>query len=124
MVTWQSIEAAATRLGPSLYESPLVHSRTLSRLTGNNIFLKLENLQMTGSFKERGALNRILLMTDEERQRGVIAASAGNHAQGVAYHAAQRGIPVQIWMPRSTPLVKWSATRAHGADVVLQRQLR
>ncbi len=119
MVTVQSIEAAAARIGPSIYESPLVHSRTLSRLTGNTIFLKLENLQMTGSFKERGALNRILTMTDEERRRGVIAASAGNHAQGVAYHAAQRGIPVQIWMPRSTPLVKLSATRNHGADVVL-----
>lgn len=119
MVTLQSIEAAAARIGPSIYESPLVHSRTLSRLTGNTIFLKLENLQMTGSFKERGALNRILTMTDEERRRGVIAASAGNHAQGVAYHATQRGIPVQIWMPRSTPLVKLSATRNHGADVVL-----
>lgn len=119
MVSLQSIEAAATRIGPSIYESPLVHSRTLSRLTGNTIFLKLENLQMTGSFKERGALNRILTMTDEERRRGVIAASAGNHAQGVAYHATQRGIPVQIWMPRSTPLVKLSATRNHGADVVL-----
>lgn len=119
MVTLQSIEAAAARIGPSIYESPLVHSRTLSRLTGNTIFLKLENLQMTGSFKERGALNRILTMTDEERRRGVIAASAGNHAQGVAYHATQRGIPAQIWMPRSTPLVKLSATRNHGADVVL-----
>jgi threonine dehydratase len=119
MVTVQSIAAAATRIGPSIYESPLVHSRTLSRLTGNTIFLKLENLQMTGSFKERGALNRILMMTDEERRRGVIAASAGNHAQGVAYHATQRNIPVQIWMPRSTPLVKLSATRNHGADVVL-----
>lgn len=119
MVNLQSIEAAATRIGPSIYESPLVHSRTLSRLTGNTILLKLENLQMTGSFKERGALNRILTMTEDERRQGVVAASAGNHAQGVAYHAAQRGIPAQIWMPRSTPLVKLSATRAHGADVVL-----
>ena len=119
MVTFQSIEAAASRIGSSIYESPLVHSRTLSRLTGNTILLKLENLQMTGSFKERGALNRILTMTEEERRQGVVAASAGNHAQGVAYHAAQRGIPVQIWMPRSTPLVKLSATRAHGADIVL-----
>lgn len=119
MVNVQSIEAAAIRIGPSIYESPLVHSRTLSRLTGNTILLKLENLQMTGSFKERGALNRILTMTEDERRQGVVAASAGNHAQGVAYHAAQRGIPVQIWMPRSTALVKLSATRAHGADVVL-----
>ncbi len=119
MVTLESIEAAATRIGPSIYESPLVHSKTLSRLSGNAIFLKLENLQMTGSFKERGALNRILTMTDDERRRGVIAASAGNHGQGVAYHATQRGIPVQIWMPRSTPLIKLTATRAYGADIVL-----
>jgi threonine dehydratase len=119
MVTLESIEAAATRIGPSIYESPLVHSKTLSRLSGNAIFLKLENLQMTGSFKERGALNRILTMTDDERRQGVIAASAGNHGQGVAYHATQRGIPVQIWMPRSTPLIKLTATRAYGADIVL-----
>ena len=119
MVNLESIEAAANRIRPSIYESPLMHSKTLSRLTGNSIFLKLENLQMTGSFKERGALNRILTMTNDERRRGIIAASAGNHGQGVAYHAAQRGIPVQIWMPRSTPLIKLSATRAYGADVVL-----
>ncbi len=119
MVTLESIEAAATRIGPSIYESPLVHSKTLSRLSGNAIFLKLENLQMTGSFKERGALNRILTMTDDERRQGVIAASAGNHGQGVAYHATQRSIPVQIWMPRSTPLIKLTATRAYGADIVL-----
>lgn len=119
MVNLEAIEAAATRIGPSIYESPLVHSKTLSRLSGNAIFLKLENLQMTGSFKERGALNRILTMTDDERRRGVIAASAGNHGQGVAYHAAQRSIPVQIWMPRSTPLIKLTATRAYGADIVL-----
>jgi threonine dehydratase len=119
MVNLESIEAAATRIGPSIYESPLVHSKTLSRLSGNAIFLKLENLQMTGSFKERGALNRILTMTDGERRQGVIAASAGNHGQGVAYHATQRNIPVQIWMPRSTPLIKLTATRAYGADIVL-----
>jgi len=89
MVSLESIETAATRIGPSIYESPLVHSKTLSRLTGNSIFLKLENLQMTGSFKERGALNRILTMTDADRRKGVIAASAGNHGQGVAYHATQ-----------------------------------
>jgi threonine dehydratase len=119
MVSIDTIKAAADRIRPAIYESPLVHSKTLSRLTGNSIFLKLENLQMTGSFKERGALNRILTMTDDERRRGVIAASAGNHGQGVAYHATQRGIFVQIWMPRSTPLIKLSATRAYGADVVL-----
>jgi len=119
MLSVDRIKAAAERIRPSIYESPLVHSQTLSRLTGNAIFLKLENLQMTGSFKERGALNRILTLTHDERSRGVIAASAGNHGQGVAYHAAQRGIPVQIWMPRSTPLIKLTATRAYGADVVL-----
>lgn len=119
MVNLERIEAAADRIKPAIYESPLVHSKTLSRLTGNAIYLKLENLQMTGSFKERGALNRILTMTDEERRRGVIAASAGNHGQGIAYHAARRGIQAQIWMPRSTPLIKLSATRAYGADVVL-----
>src|SRR5450432_1977123 len=113
------IEAAAKRIGPEIYESPLVHSKTLSTLTGNEIFLKLDNLQMTGSFKERGALNRILTMTQDERQRGVVAASAGNHGQAVAYHAAQRGIPAQIWMPRYTPLVKLAATRSFGGDVVL-----
>src|SRR6185437_11693422 len=119
MVNLESIEAAATRIGPSIYESPLVHSKTLSRLSGNAIFLKLENLQMTGSFKERGALNHILTMTDDERRQGIIAASAGNHGQGVAYHATQRNIPVQIWMPRSTPLIKLTTTRAYGADIVL-----
>jgi threonine dehydratase len=119
MLSLECIEAAADRIKGEIYESPLVHSKTLSLLTGNSIYLKLENLQMTGSFKERGALNRILTMTDDERRRGVIAASAGNHGQGVAYHAVRRGIPVQIWMPRSTPLIKLSATRAYGADVVL-----
>ncbi len=119
MVNLESIESAAARIGSSIYESPLVHSKTLFRLRGNAIYLKLENLQMTGSFKERGALNRILTMTDDERRRGVMAASAGNHGQGVAYHATQRGIPVQIWMPRSTPMIKLTATRAYGAEVVL-----
>ncbi len=115
----QDIQEAAVRIRPEIYESPLVHSKTLSGMTGNEIYLKLDNLQMTGSFKERGALNRILTMTEDERRRGVVAASAGNHGQAVAYHAARRGIPVQIWMPRYTPLIKLSATRAYGADVIL-----
>jgi len=119
MLNLARIEAAADRIRLSIYESPLMHSKTLSKLTGNSIFLKLENLQMTGSFKERGALNRILTMTESERGQGVIAASAGNHGQGVAYHAAHRGIPVQIWMPRSAPLIKLIATRGYGAEVVL-----
>jgi threonine dehydratase len=91
----------------------------LSGVTGLDIFLKLENLQMTGSFKERGALNRILALTPEQAVRGVVAASAGNHAQGVAYHATQRGIRAVIVMPLTTPLVKVTATRNFGAEVVL-----
>ena len=119
MVNLESIKVAADRIGPSIYLSPLVHSKTLSTLSGNEIYLKLDNLQMTGSFKERGALNRILTMTEDEKQRGVVAASAGNHAQAVAYHAAARGISARIWMPKYTPLIKLAATREYGADVVL-----
>lgn len=119
MVTLESIELATARIRAEIYESPLVHSKALSAMTGNEVYLKLENLQMTGSFKERGALHRILTLTDEERARGVVAASAGNHGQAVAYHATRRGIRAQIWMPRYTPLVKLAATRAYGGDVVL-----
>jgi threonine dehydratase len=119
MVTLALIEAATARIRAEIYESPLVHSKALSAISGNDVFLKLDNLQMTGSFKERGALNRILTLTEEERARGVVAASAGNHGQAVAYHATRRGIRAQIWMPRYTPLVKLSATRAYGGDVVL-----
>ncbi len=119
MVTLQGIEAAVKRISTSIPQSPVVHSKYLSAQTGNEIYLKLDNLQMTGSFKERGALNRILTLTEEERNRGVIAASAGNHGQAVAYHATQRKISAQIWMPEHTPLVKLAATRAYGADVVL-----
>ena len=88
-------------------------------LTGQEVYLKLENLQMTGSFKERGALNRIAMLTPEQAARGVVAASAGNHAQGVAYHATRRGIRAVIVMPLTTPLVKVTATRGFGAEVVL-----
>src|SRR5271170_4285423 len=91
----------------------------LSGLTGQQVYLKLENLQMTGSFKERGALNRIAMLTPEQQARGVVAASAGNHAQGVAYHATKRGIRSLIVMPLATPLVKVTATRGFGAEVVL-----
>lgn len=119
MLSLDAIEAAAARMGSAIYESPLVYSETLSGLAGNSIYLKLENLQMTGSFKERGALNRILTLTEPERKRGVVAASAGNHGQALAYHAVRRGIPTEIWMPRHTPLIKTTATRAHGANVVL-----
>jgi threonine dehydratase len=91
----------------------------LTALTGQQVYLKLENLQMTGSFKERGALNRIAMLTPEQAARGVVAASAGNHAQGVAYHATKRGIRALIVMPLATPLVKVTATRGFGAEVVL-----
>jgi len=95
------------------------HSDTFSSLTGNSIFLKLDNQQRTGAFKERGALNKLLTLTAAERAQGVIAASAGNHAQGVAYHAGRQGIRAVICMPLPTPLIKVSATRAYGAEVVL-----
>ena len=119
MVTLQTIRAALDRIRDSIYLSPFTRSETFSKLTGNSIHFKLDNLQITGAFKERGALNKILLLTDEERRRGVIAASAGNHAQAVAYHATKRGIKAQICMPLTTPLVKVSATRGYGAEVIL-----
>lgn len=119
MVTLSLIQAAMGRIRESIRLSPLVHSEALSASANNEIYLKLENLQRTGSFKERGALNRILTLTPEESRRGVIAASAGNHAQAVAYHAATRGLAAQIVMPLATPLVKVSATRGYGAEVVL-----
>jgi threonine dehydratase len=111
--------AARERLRDAIYYSPCPHSVMLSALTGQQIYLKLENLQMTGSFKERGALNRIAMLTPEQAGRGVIAASAGNHAQGVAYHATKRGIRAVIVMPLTTPLVKVTATRDFGAEVLL-----
>jgi threonine dehydratase len=113
------IVAARERLRDSIYYSPCAHSVMLSELTGQYIYLKLDNLQMTGAFKERGALNRIATLTPEQAARGVIAASAGNHAQGVAYHATRRGIRAIIVMPVTTPLVKVTATRNFGAEVVL-----
>jgi threonine dehydratase len=111
--------AARERLRGAIYYSPCPHSQMLSALTGQQVYLKLENLQMTGSFKERGALNRIAMLTPEQASRGVIAASAGNHAQGVAYHATKRGIRALIVMPLTTPLVKVTATRDFGAEVLL-----
>jgi threonine dehydratase len=118
-LTLADVLAARKRISSSIYYSPCTHSEMLSRMTGQNVFLKLENLQMTGSFKERGALNKIATLTADEGRRGVVAASAGNHAQGVAYHATQRGIRAVIVMPQTTPLVKVTATRGFGAEVVL-----
>ena len=113
------VMAARERVNGAIYYSPCPHSQMLSGLTGQQVYLKLENLQMTGSFKERGALNRIAMLTPEQAARGVVAASAGNHAQGVAYHATKRGIRSLIVMPLATPLVKVTATRGFGAEVVL-----
>jgi threonine dehydratase len=118
-VTLDSIRAARERIRPHLYLSPAPYSADLSAMTGQQVFLKLDNLQRTGAFKERGALNKILTLTPEERSRGVIAASAGNHAQAVAFHASQNNIRARIVMPLMTPLVKVAATSNYGADVVL-----
>ena len=119
MVTFTKIKEAVARIRDSIFLSPCVRSEMFSKLTGNSIFFKLENLQMTGSYKERGALNKILLLSDDERRRGVIAASAGDHAQAVAYHATKHGIAAEICMPLTTPMVKVSATREFGAEVIL-----
>ena len=119
MLSLNDIELAAGRLNGHLLETPCVESRTLSQITGAQIFLKFENLQYTASFKERGACNKLSQLTPEERQRGVIAMSAGNHAQGVAYHAQRLGIHAVIVMPRFTPGVKIERTLGFGAEVVL-----
>jgi threonine dehydratase len=119
MINLADVQAALERVRQSIYLSPCTVSATFSQLTGNSIYLKLDNLQRTGAFKERGALNKLLTLTREEREQGVIAASAGNHAQGLAYHAGKRGIRAQICMPLTTPLIKVSATKAYGAEVVL-----
>src|SRR5437773_6299587 len=119
MITLADVKAAAGRISKSIYLSPCAGSETFSQLTGNPVHLKLDNLQRTGAFKERGALNKLLTLTAGERERGVIAASAGNHAQGVAYHAGRHGIRAQIVMPLTTPLIKVSATKGYGAEVIL-----
>ena len=118
-VTVTAIHAAMARIRDSIYLSPCARSEDFSQHTGNSVYLKLDNLQRTGAFKERGALNKLLTLTAGERERGVIAASAGNHAQGVAYHAGRHGIRAQIVMPLTTPLIKVSATKGYGAEVVL-----
>jgi len=119
MVNLPHIQSALVRVRKSIYVSPCTRSETFSELTGNSIYLKLENRQRTGAYKERGALNKLLSLTAEERAQGVIAASAGNHAQAVAYHASHLGIRATIVMPLATPLIKVSATRGYGGDVVL-----
>ena len=117
-VTIDDVRAAAAIAG-AVKRTPPHHSRTLSALTGAEIFLKFENLQFTASFKERGALNKLLSLSPEKRKRGVVAMSAGNHAQGVAYHAGRLGIPATIVMPEGTPFNKVKHTKDFGARVVI-----
>ncbi|MDO8904919.1 threonine ammonia-lyase [Hydrogenophaga sp.] len=119
MLTRQDVEAAAQRLDGQILDTPFVESRTISQIVGCQVFLKFENLQYTASFKERGACNKLAQLTAEERARGVVAMSAGNHAQGVAYHAQRLGLRAVIVMPRFTPGVKVERTRGFGAEVVL-----
>ena len=119
MVTLADIKAARGLIGDALYLSPCRFSESFSQISGVRVFFKFDNLQRTGAFKERGALHKLLSLTDAERAQGVIAASAGNHAQGLACHAGRLGIRAVIYMPLTTPLTKVSATRAYGAEVVL-----
>ena len=118
-VSLADIQHAAKRIAGAVVRTPCLKSDTLSRIVGADIWVKFENLQYTASFKERGALNTLLQLTPEERKRGVIAMSAGNHAQAVAYHAASLGIPASVVMPVTTPFVKVASTKAYGAEVVL-----
>jgi threonine dehydratase len=119
MIEAADIHAARGRLAGTIYETPCPYSETLSALTGARVFVKLENLQMTGSFKERGAANLLLQLSPDERRRGVVAASAGNHGLAVAFHAARLGVSAVIVMPEWAPLAKVTAARRRGAEVVL-----
>jgi threonine dehydratase len=119
-VSLEDIRAAAQRIAGAVERTPCLHSRTLSRLTGAEVWLKFENLQFTASFKERGALNKLLSLDEAERRRGVVAMSAGNHAQGVAWHATRLGARAVIVMPRGTPNTKVRSTQVLGAQVVLE----
>lgn len=118
-VTIADVRAAHARISGAIVRTPTLISQTLSALTGATVYLKFENLQFTAAFKERGALNRLLLLGDNARKNGVIAASAGNHAQGLAYHGRRLGVPVTIVMPVPTPTVKVMQTESHGATVVM-----
>ena len=114
------VRAAAGRIAGQVVRTPTLHSKTLSKITGAEIWLKFENLQFTAAYKERGALNALLLLDEERRSRGVIAASAGNHAQGLSYHGTRLGVPVTIVMPKTTPTVKVMQTESVGGNVVLE----
>ena len=120
ILSFDDILAAQARLQGHIERTPCRYSRTLSEITGAQVWVKFENLQFTAAYKERGALNKLLLLGDNVKARGVIAASAGNHSQGLAYHAARLGIPVTIVMPKGTPFMKVQQTRAHGAEVVIE----
>lgn len=119
-LTLDDVQAAAERIKGAVVRTPMLHSQTLSSIAGAEIWLKFENLQFTAAYKERGALNALLLLTEEQRQRGVIAASAGNHSQGLSYHGTRLGLPVTIVMPRTTPTVKVMQTESVGGKVVLE----
>lgn len=118
-ITPRDIEEAADRIAGHVLRTPLVAAPRLSELIGAEVMVKHENMQATASFKERGAVNKLLLLTEDEQRSGVIAMSAGNHAQAVAYHARRFGIPATIVMPETTPLVKVENTRKQGARIVL-----
>ncbi len=118
-VAIDDVRAAHARIADQIVRTPTLVSRTLSQMTGATVYLKLENLQFTAAYKERGALNTLLLLSDEAKAKGVIAASAGNHAQGLAYHASRLGVPSTIVMPTTTPTVKVVQTEGHGAAVIL-----
>ena len=120
LLTVDDVRAAAANIEGSVVRTPTMHSRTLSAITGAEIWLKFENQQFTAAYKERGALNALLHLTDEQKARGVIAASAGNHSQGLSYHGTRLGVPVNIVMPRTTPTVKVMQTEAVGGKVVLE----
>src|SRR5881396_1312657 len=119
-ITIADVEAARRTIAGQVLRTPMLPAPKLSVLTGAEIYVKYENLQVTNSFKDRGALNKLASLSESARARGVIAMSAGNHAQAVAYHAARLAIPATIVMPLTTPFVKVEATQAHGAEVVLE----
>jgi threonine dehydratase len=120
LLTIDDVRAAARRIEGAVVRTPIAHSKTLSRITGAEIWLKFENHQFTAAYKERGALNALLLMDEEQRKRGVIAASAGNHSQGLSYHGTRLGVPVTIVMPKTTPMVKVMQTEQVGGKVLLE----
>ncbi|WP_067734621.1 threonine ammonia-lyase [Novosphingobium naphthalenivorans] len=120
LLTAADVRAAAERITGAVVRTPTLHSTTLSAITGADIWLKFENLQFTAAYKERGALNALLQLDEERKARGVIAASAGNHAQGLSYHGTRLGVPVTIVMPKTTPLVKVMQTESVGGKVVLE----